>query len=107
MKNYRDKNGRKIEPGDLLKTFHFRNANRRKGIDYLYHVVVEKEGRLWAVPVCNLNPEHCDVKQGGECLISVFGKDAEIIYGYGLPGTMNHYKYRPKMTVEETQNDPT
>ena len=104
MNDTYDKNGRKIEPGDLLKTFHFRNANRRKGIDYLYHVAIEKDGRLWAEPVCNLNQKHRDSKQGGGCLMSVFDRTSEIIYGYGSPGTMNHFKDRPKNIEPEQKN---
>ncbi len=43
---YRDKQGWRIEEGDLLKSFHFlSNAGDRR---YLYHVVGKRDNELWA-----------------------------------------------------------
>lgn len=90
MSIQRDINGREIKPGDMLKTFHFRAANRRHGISYLYHVVTVKDGRLWAVPVCHIH----DNTGGGSCPVSVM-KNAEIVYGWGCKDDECWFRERP------------
>lgn len=45
MEKLRDKNGREIEPGDMLKVFHFVGRNRKR--HYLYQQALRYElGRL-------------------------------------------------------------
>ena len=93
----RDKNGRQIMPGDLLKSFHFRAANRRHGIQYLYHTVVEDDkGFLTAVPTSNLNPAHAESQQGGSCPVRCIASSTEIIAGYGRPRSNNWFRERER-----------
>jgi hypothetical protein len=58
-----DIKGRPICVGDLLKTFHFRGARKKKY--WLYHAVVLCEGRLKMVPVFTLATKPTD--NGGSC----------------------------------------
>ena len=86
MNGLRDINGRKVYPGDLLRSFHFR-AGRRRQKFYLYHVVVEEGEYLYAVPACYLNPS---TKQtGGKYLLTAstieMCKPEIIEHGAGTP----------------------
>jgi len=42
----RDKTGREIKAGDLMKVFHYTHYTRRRKC-YLYKLVIEHEGSLW------------------------------------------------------------
>lgn len=86
-----DKNGRPIYPGDLLKTYHFTGARRKR--HYLYHTAVYKDGAMHMVPTSHLQPE--EVKGGGSCLLQYGMHDTEIILGYG-PGAYLSFEDRPK-----------
>jgi hypothetical protein len=104
---YRDKTGREIVPGDLLKTFHFTGARKRR--HWLYHTVVQEEGRLWLVPTCWLEPTK--VSGGGRCCIGWldtaldgFLRDCEIISGHG-PGAILSYEDRPRSPVPPTDTE--
>jgi len=44
----RDRTGREIKAGDVLRTFHYTDRQRRRKC-YLYRLVVEIEGELWSV----------------------------------------------------------
>lgn len=88
-----DKNNRPIFPGDLLRTFHYTGARRKKY--FLYHTVVKGQGDfLYMVPVCHLEPTFAG--GGGRCLLK-YGhpEEAEIIYGSG-PDPYLCYDERPR-----------
>lgn len=87
-----DKNNRQICPGDLLKSYHFTGARKKKY--WLYHVAVNLNERLFMVPVCHLEPSK--ISGGGKCMMSEdMAKHTEIIYGSG-PGDILSYDDRPK-----------
>lgn len=77
---FHDKNGRPIYEGDLLKTFHFRCANRRLPHQYLYHLVVSDQGRFRVVPVRSFSLG----SDGGSFWITKDLDDSEIIDGPSL-----------------------
>ncbi len=54
MEKLRDKNGREIEPGDMLKVFHFVGRNRKR--HYLYQQAL----RLRARAACDQLHERID-----------------------------------------------
>jgi hypothetical protein len=92
-RQYYDKNGIPIYPGDLIRTFHYRGKRRR--IFYLYHTVILREGYLEMVPTCHLEPTKA--KSGGRCWLKALDADQlEVIYGYG-PGPMDDFTDRPKV----------
>lgn len=82
-----DKNNRPIISGDLLKTFHYRVAHRRQKF-YLYHIAVQKEGYMQAVPVHYLDPNTKD-SGGRYWLTKENSGNSEIVYGYGPEAGMN------------------
>jgi len=89
----RDKNGRQIMSGDLVRTPHFRAAKRRQQF-YLYHVVTKERGEdLYITPASWLCPQ---VKRnGGQCLLTTdLASACEIIDGYG--GGKNFWADRPE-----------
>ena len=56
MEKLRDKNGREIEPGDMLKVFHFVGRNRKR--NYLYQQALRYEnGRLYVSHMNRINDE--------------------------------------------------
>lgn len=71
-----DKNERPIASGDLLRTFHFIGARRKR--HYLYHTALVRNGKWWMVPTDHMDPTK--IKGGGDCLIGE-GSDTEIIDG--------------------------
>lgn len=89
-----DKNGVPIYPGDLLKTYHFTGRRRKKY--FLYHTVVEEEGRLWIVPTPHLEPTKAN--GGGKCLINEYMdmSQIEVIHGHG-PSPYIYFEDRPRM----------
>jgi hypothetical protein len=87
-----DSKGYPIYKGDLIRSFHFRGANKR--IHYLYHVVVEEDEVLYMVPTSHIEPT-C-VSGGGKCLLKYAGfSPIEIISGHG-PGDILIWYDRPK-----------
>jgi hypothetical protein len=94
-KAFYDKHGRQIHKGDLIKTFHFTGARRKKY--FMYHTAVEREGVLYMVPIADLEPTCAN--QGGTCRVEAIiraGADIEIISGYG-PGDILNFEDRPKV----------
>lgn len=88
-----DSRGVPIYPGDLLKSYHFTGARRKRY--YLYHVAVYENGGLFMVPVSDLEPTKAN--QGGKCLLSdELAANAEVIHGYG-PGDCLDYTDRPRL----------
>ena len=87
-----DCNGIAIQPGDLIRTFHFTGARRRR--HWLYHTAVNRHGELWMVPTSELEPTL--VGDGGVCRIwAEHSEHREIIAGAGpSPGTL--FYHRPK-----------
>jgi hypothetical protein len=93
-----DKSGRRIYPGDLLRTWHYGSGRR---IRYLYHVAVMLGGVLTAVPTCHLEPTRAIPRDGVYPLWLCQTDDAEkpeIIAGDG-PGDILDYRGRPKRQV--------
>lgn len=89
-----DKNGVPIYPGDLIRSFHFRAARRRK-VHYLYHTACFIDGAMWMEPTAKLEPTKAKV--GGGCLMSQeLLVDAEVISGSG-PGDCLDYADRKKV----------
>lgn len=69
---------RPIQAGDLLRTFHFTGARRKKS--WLYHGVQEVDGHLQGTPVHQLAT---GIKDGG-CFWLWGDVDSEIIAGNGF-----------------------
>jgi hypothetical protein len=93
-----DKKGVPIYPGDLLKSFHFAGARRKRY--WLYHVVVASPERagtrypLEMVPASHLEPTKRG--GGGRCpLNDRLAEDAEVIDGTG-PGDILDFADRPR-----------
>lgn len=59
-----DKNRVAIHPGDLIRTFHFRD--RRRKVYWLYHCVIVRDGAMDMVPVQQLATGKND---GGSCWV--------------------------------------
>jgi hypothetical protein len=92
-----DKKGVPIYPGDLIRSFHFRGARRK--IYYLYHVAVLKNGRMWMVPTCYLDPTIKDT--GGRCYLEQNNLlQAEVISGHG-PEPYSDHEDRPRRKIEK------
>lgn len=90
----RDKRGREIRPGDLLRTYHFTDNRQRK--HWLYHTVtLIRSGGLYyfkMVPTAHLEPLLAN--DGGSCLLTPeLAREAIILAGYG-PGDLC-YDERP------------
>ena len=79
-----DCKSRPVYPGDLLKSFHFIGARRKRY--YIYHTAVFRDGYMWMVPTSHLEP----TKQngGGTCRLEACDRQFEIIEGYG-PGSLS------------------
>lgn len=91
-----DKRGVPVYPGDLIRSYHFRD--RRGRTYYLYHVAVFKDGAMWLVPTSHLEPTKS--KGGGSCLLSQnLMVEARVISGYG-PGNFIDYTDRPRRKCE-------
>jgi hypothetical protein len=91
---YYDKNGFPIWQGDLVRTKHFIDYGRGCRQNYLYHVAVVKDGKLWLISHCYLDPA---IPYTGGNFPLAFGNSAhrEVISGIGpLPGQM--FYQRPK-----------
>jgi hypothetical protein len=93
MTQFYDKNGVPVCPGDLIRTFHYTGARRKK--HYLYHVAVSEGSDLLMVPTCFLEPTMRN--EGGDYLPKYGGMDptSEVIHGYG-PGDVLSFEDRPK-----------
>ncbi len=95
-----DKTGRRIYPGDLLRTLHY---GRGRGTRYLYHVAVMQDGILTGVPACHLEPTMAKPHDGVFQLWLIKPESAEmpeIIAGYG-PGDILDYRDRPRSGKKE------
>jgi len=94
-----DKKGVPICKGDLLRTPHFIGVRRKQ--HYLYHTIVEKDGRLFGIPTGHLEPTNA--LGGGEFPLWACYKDSwksEIIHGHG-PGGVLSYEDRPKRLAKQ------
>ena len=70
----KDKYGRTIEHGDLLKVFHFTGARRKKY--YMYKIAYEHEGRLRCAHLCGKLPVYDMHGFDARCLQA---EDVEIV----------------------------
>lgn len=90
-----DKNGVPIYPGDLLRTYHFTGARRKRY--WLYHVVVDTGHKLGLqmIPASHLEPSLQN--QGGCAYLKHMHTDTQsvVISGHG-PGDILGYEDRPK-----------
>ena len=99
-----DKNGVPIYPGDLIKSFHFTDRNRKRW--YLYHVAVwnAETENMEMVPTSHLEPSKVD--GGGRCWLQQdYMGDAEVISGHG-PGDYIDYTDRPKQAKRPSHPEP-
>lgn len=87
----KDKFGREIMQGDLVRSFHFRG--RRHRIHYLYHVAMIRKSDLYLVPVS----EAAGLKPDGGVILARYAESSgcEIIHGNGPDGNQWWYE-RPK-----------
>ena len=95
MGTIRDRTGREICEGDLLKTYHFTGARKKRY--WLYHVVVRNDTDLCLdlVPTQYLAGEA--FQNGGRCrLRQEYVTDSEIISGFG-PGGILSFEDRPRV----------
>lgn len=60
-----DKRGVPIYPGDLIRSYHFRDRRRTY---YLYHTATMKDGGMYMVPTDHLEPSK--VAGGGSCYMT-------------------------------------
>ncbi len=93
----RDNTGREIRPGDLLKTYHFTGARKKRY--WLYHTVVvvwvKQNPYFRMVPTQQLEPTLID--SGGACALTPdLASNAEIIAGHG-PGDCLGYEDRKRV----------
>ena len=91
-----DKKGVPIYAGDLLRTFHFTGARKKRY--YLYHTAVREGDYLYMVPTSHLEPSL--VNGGGKCLLK-YGHpevESEVISGYG-PDPCVSYEDRPRKKI--------
>lgn len=93
-----DMRGVPIYPGDLLRSFHFKERSGRT--HYLYHTAVYafdkdgKHGHMRIVPTSHLEPSK--VSGGGDCLLSEdLAATCRVISGCG-PGDCLDYADRPR-----------
>lgn len=95
-----DKTGRRIYPGDLLRSWHY---GKGRGKRYLYHVAVMRDGVLKGIPACHLDPTHA-LNCGGVFPLWIQKPNdvdkVEIIQGYG-PGRIIDYRDRPHAARSE------
>ena len=92
-----DHRGVPIYPGDLLRTFHFRDRRRKK--HYLYHVAVLCDDGMWLIPTSHLEPTL--VAGGGTYQLSQTGitdYEIEVIHGHG-PDDYLSFEDRPRREV--------
>jgi hypothetical protein len=79
---YHDKHGVPVHKGDLVRSFHYIGARRKR--HYLYHVAVEENGELMMVPTAHL--EKSFISGGGRCPLKLMARnryDFEVISGHG------------------------
>jgi hypothetical protein len=88
----RDRKGVPVHPGDLLRHPHFTARLRRQRF-FLYHTAVLRDGVLWMVPTCHLEPTLAG--GGGTCPITAGRHDFEVIAGHGPPPHLD-YTDRPR-----------
>ena len=95
-----DSRGVPIYPGNLLRTYHFRDRNGMN--NSLYHTAVCRDGVMWAIPVQELEPTKAG--QGGCCLLSdSIASEMRIISDYTMVRSeVMDYKDRPRVKREIT-----
>lgn len=86
-----DVKGIPICPGDLLRSFHYIGARRKR--HFLYHVAVLENDTLFAVPTSHLEPTKRN--DGGKCRVKDMCDHTEIIHGYG-PMPYISFEDRPR-----------
>lgn len=96
-----DCKGVPIYPGDLLKTFHFTGARRKK--HWLYHFATMKDGSMWMINISNFGPTNFILDGGGNCLLSDdLAAGCEVIAGSG-PKPYLDFDDRPRQPKEASR----
>ena len=103
-----DKRGVPIYPGDLLKTYHFTGARKKRY--YLYHIAMYVDGAMRCQNTeffgTGLKKHSSDILL--QCLWQQDGPDdrtlkqTEVISGYG-PGKCLSFEERPRVSVTYSQ----
>lgn len=95
--HHRDEKGREIMPGDLVRAFHYRAAQRRRK-QYLYHVAVVREGFMLMIPASQLEPSKAAIGGGSYMLTADMAARCEIISGLNKVGDdLIQYHERPRL----------
>jgi len=90
---FHDKKGVPVCAGDLIKSYHFTGARRKRY--YLYHVASYEDGHWMMVPASWADPN--EKRDGGKCRIyQHYLEDAEVIGGCG-PGDILDHEDRPRV----------
>jgi hypothetical protein len=90
-----DLKGIPFYPGDLVKHYHYTGARNKKY--YMYHVIANVDGILYAIPTSHLEPTR--VKGGGQVPLKWANfAEPEIISGHG-PEPYLTYEERPRIDV--------
>lgn len=91
-----DKNGYPIKEGDLVRSYHYTGARRKRY--YLYHYITKRDGILWMMNIDSVFNKHV----GGCCPLKALNYKPEILHGYGEDGT--YFDERKKINQEPEQS---
>ena len=93
----RDKNGREIREGDVLKVFHFTGARRKRY--YMYKLVAEFNGVLCGVDIGQLATKPRDEAHRYQLRAGDMGQ-TEIVEGFACKEGETSFEDRPRLRTE-------